>query len=148
MFVNNYHHTLDSKWRLMLPSKFLPSLAAGAVITKGAGAGKRLLIFTKTEFEERTKKILALPMMDREVQQLRRFWFASAVEVTPDAQGRINIDENLRQHIEIDAGDKLALVGSYDYIEVFSENEWAKQQAELSAMMENDGYAVFSKYGI
>ena len=148
MFVNIYQHTLDSKHRIMLPAKYLPALAAGLIVTKGAGAGKSLWIFTKDEFDTRTKKILALPMMNQEVQQLRRFWFANAVEVVPDSQGRIVLDENLRQHIGVNIGDKLALVGSYDYIEVFSETEWKKQQIELNALMEKDGVAVFAKYGV
>ena len=58
------------------------------------------------------------------------------------------LDENLRQHIGVNIGDKLALVGSYDYIEVFSETEWKKQQIELNALMEKDGVAVFAKYGV
>lgn len=148
MFVNTYHHTLDSKCRLMLPSKYVTALADGLIVTKGAGAGKSLWIFTKEEFDTRTKKILALPMMNQEVQHLRRFWFANAVDITPDNQGRIVLDENLRQHIGVGAGAKLALVGSYDYIEVFSEAEWHKQQADLNILMEKDGIAVFAKYGI
>jgi len=39
-------------------------------------------------------------------------------------------------------------VGSYDYIEVFSETEWKKQQIELNALMEKDGVTVFAKYGV
>ena len=148
MFVNTYQHTLDSKYRIMLPAKYLPALAAGLIVTKGVGAGKSLWIFSKDEFDTRTKKILALPIMNQEVQQLRRFWFANAVEVVPDSQGRIVLDENLRQHIGVNIGDKLALVGSYDYIEVFSETEWKKQQIELNALMEKDGVAVFAKYGV
>ena len=148
MFVNIYQHTLDSKHRIMLPAKYLPALAAGLIVTKGVGAGKSLWIFSKDEFDTRTKKILALPIMNQEVQQLRRFWFANAVEVVPDSQGRIVLDENLRQHIGVNIGDKLALVGSYDYIEVFSETEWKKQQIELNALMEKDGVAVFAKYGV
>ena len=148
MFVNTYQHTLDSKYRIMLPAKYLPALAAGLIVTKGVGAGKSLWIFSKDEFDTRTKKILALPIMNQEVQQLRRCWFANAVEVVPDSQGRIVLDENLRQHIGVNIGDKLALVGSYDYIEVFSETEWKKQQIELNALMEKDGVAVFAKYGV
>ena len=148
MFVNIYQHTLDSKHRIMLPAKYLPALAAGLIVTKGVWAGKSLWIFSKDEFDTRTKKILALPIMNQEVQQLRRFWFANAVEVVPDSQGRIVLDENLRQHIGVNIGDKLALVGSYDYIEVFSETEWKKQQIELNALMEKDGVAVFAKYGV
>ena len=148
MFVNIYQHTLDSKHRIMLPAKYLPALAAGLIVTKGVGAGKSLWIFSKDEFDTRTKNILALPIMNQEVQQLRRFWFANAVEVVPDSQGRIVLDENLRQHLGVNIGDKLALVGSYDYIEVFSETEWKKQQIELNALMEKDGVAVFAKYGV
>ncbi len=146
MFVGEYLHTLDGKFRLMLPSKYQSQLAAGMVITKGLGASLR--IFDNTAFEKRSQKIIELPTMDFESQKIRQYWFSNALDAIPDAQGRFVVPEKLRVHIGVQGGDEIAIVGSFDFIELFARAEWEKQAAVVGGVASADNSAMWAKYGI
>jgi len=47
MFIGEYKHTIDSKNRITIPSKFQPQLAEGAVLTRGLD--NCLFLFTMEE---------------------------------------------------------------------------------------------------
>ena len=146
MFVGEYLHTLDGKFRLMLPSKYQAQLASGLFVTKGLG--KSLRIYERETFEKRSQRIIELPTMDIESQALRQFWFSSAQDAVPDSQGRIVISEKLRGSIGIGAGAEVALVGNYDFIELFTREEWAKQTLIVNGVTNAENSAMWAKYGI
>ena len=76
------------------------------VVTKGLE--RQLRIYTKEEFEKRSRKILDYPSLDPEVQRFRNYWFGSAEYITPDQQGRFVLPEALRQFIAATAGGEVA----------------------------------------
>jgi DNA-binding transcriptional regulator/RsmH inhibitor MraZ len=49
----------------------------------------------------------------------RRALAANTIEVTIDAQGRINIDEKLRSYAGVVLGEKVVVAGSFDRIEIW-----------------------------
>jgi MraZ protein len=130
----------------MLPVKYQAALASGMFVTRGLG--KELRIYTKEEFDRRSKKILEYPTLDPQVQQFRHFWFSNAAEITPDQQGRFVLPEPLRSVIAVQAGDEVALVGSYEFVELYNAGDWKKQSAELNAVVAADGAQMFAKFGI
>jgi DNA-binding transcriptional regulator/RsmH inhibitor MraZ len=52
-------------------------------------------------------------------QEQRRALAANTVEVTIDAQGRVNIDEKLRAYAGISLGAKVVVAGSFDRVEIW-----------------------------
>lgn len=116
------------------------------VVTKGLE--RQLRIYTKEEFEKRSRKILDYPSLDPEVQRFRNYWFGSAEYITPDQQGRFVLPEALRQFIAAAAGGEVALVGSYEFVEVYNADEWKKQREALDAAISLDGAKMFAKFGI
>ena len=54
MFLGEFQHTMDSKGRVVIPSKFREELQQGCVITKGQD--NCLQILTKSNWEEEAIK--------------------------------------------------------------------------------------------
>jgi MraZ protein len=148
MFVGDYVHTLDGKNRLIIPAKFQPLLSMGLYIAKSMQRAKTLNIFTKEEFEARSRAINTLPMSDPDANALRRHWFSSASDLIPDSQGRIVLPEKLREYIGVKGGEELALIGLSNYIEVLSAQDWQRDSAELDKRVAESGSAIWAKFNI
>lgn len=125
-FLGQFQHTLDSKGRMMLPSKVRGSLSSGLVITRGAD--RCLLIFTVQSWETLVEKVRQLPLGDRRALRFRRHIFANAAGLVPDTQGRILISPQLRTWAGITAD--VAIVGQDAHLEVWDSKMWDEQQEE------------------
>ena len=105
MFLGEFQHTMDSKGRVVIPSKFRDELQQGCVITKGQD--NCLQILTKSNWEEEAMKMASLPSTDRTSRQLRRALFSGAIDVKIDSAGRVQIPENLRVYSGIDINEEV-----------------------------------------
>lgn len=121
MFLGEYTHTLDSKSRLTIPSKFRNILAAGLVVTRSPNE-QCLLAFPLDEWEKVSAKIDALPKMDRKANRLRRAIFSKAEMLELDKQGRILISQRLREHAHI--ADEVVLAGVNTHFELWTPAAW------------------------
>ncbi len=103
MFRGRYEHTIDSKGRLSIPSRFREVLLGKGderlVITNFIIDSMRSLdVYPLDEwlhFEEEVKK---KPKFDRRMVMFQNFYLASACECDVDKQGRILIPPLLRQY--------------------------------------------------
>jgi MraZ protein len=128
MFVNHYNHTLDSKNRLTIPSRYRELLAAdGAFVMRGFD--RNLMVIPVPIFEKIAARINQMSMTDPSVRALRRFIFTSAAQAEVDGAGRILIPEFLRQAAAIEA--EVVVAGAGDYFEIFSPARWAEEMAKL-----------------
>lgn len=125
-FLGLFLHTLDSKGRLLLPSKLRGPLSSGLVITRGAD--RCLLIFTVQSWEALVERVRQLPLGDRRALRFRRHVFANAAGLVPDAQGRILISPTLRTWAGINS--EVAIVGQDTHLEVWDSKLWDEQQEE------------------
>lgn len=124
MFRGRYEHTIDTKGRTSLPSKFRELLGAAGesrlVIT--TGLDPCLIAYPMPEwlaFEERLAK---LPQMDASVTALRRIYVSGAIECEFDKLGRILIPASLREHANL---EKEALwAGMGRHIELWSKTRF------------------------
>ncbi len=116
MFTGEYRHSVDSKGRLAVPSKFRAQLSGGAVVT--VWLDTCLAIWTKDDFAAFMGRVRNLPIVgDADARAFARWVAASAAEVEFDAQGRFVIPGHLREKAGL--GANVVIAGSWDKAEVW-----------------------------
>ena len=128
VFLGEYKHTMDSKGRVVIPSKFRKELQQGCVVTKGLD--NCLQILTKKNWNQESEKMASLPSTDKTSRQLRRALFSGAVDSSLDSAGRIQIPENLRAYSAISENDDVTVTGSGPVIEIWATKTWKKIQSD------------------
>ena len=89
MLMGEYHHNIDDKGRLIIPSKFRTELGEKLIITRGLD--KCLFIYSESEWEKIVSKLKTLPFTNKDARNFTRFFLSGATECEFDKQGRINI---------------------------------------------------------
>lgn len=120
MFIGEYQHSLDSKGRLIVPSKFRDDLGDVFIITKGLD--NCLFVYPKSEWKILEEKLKLLPLTRKDARAFVRFFFSGATECELDKQGRILIPGNLREHCKIDK--EAVIIGVSNRVEIWSKKEW------------------------
>lgn len=120
MLMGQFQHSLDSKGRLIIPAKFRKTLGTSFVLTKGLDSC--LFVYPKEEWAIIQEKLKALPFTQKEVRAFIRFFFAGAVEIKMDKQGRILIPQQLRDHACI--RKDVLIIGILDRVEIWSKENW------------------------
>ncbi|WIV11249.1 division/cell wall cluster transcriptional repressor MraZ [Proteiniborus sp. MB09-C3] len=120
MFIGEYQHSLDSKGRLIVPSKFRDDLGDIFIITKGLD--NCLFVYPKSEWKILEEKLKLLPLTRKDARAFVRFFFSGATECELDKQGRILIPGNLREHCKIDK--EAVIIGVSNRVEIWSKEEW------------------------
>ena len=115
MLMGKYPHSIDSKNRLIIPSKLKEQL--GSTITIIKDAERCLCVYSAEEWASYTAKINELPKS--KAREIVRFLYANAVEVQPDGQGRILLTPELKAYAKIDRN--AVVVGCGRYAEIWSD---------------------------
>jgi MraZ protein len=131
MFSGMSNHSIDAKGRIVLPAKFREELGETFYLAKGFG-NCCIQAMSAEQFNSICNKILELPADKAMVLQYT--FTATAVEVTPNAQGRIGIPQALREFAGIE-GDAL-VIGMNNRIEIWSKQKFdeymASQQSNIA----------------
>lgn len=117
MFVGVHERQLDPKGRVALPAAFRPRLEPRCYLT--LGADKCVDVLTAEAFERVANEIMDKVRRGEMDRTQQRALAASAVEVTIDAQGRINIDEKLRAYAGLSLDSRVIISGSFDRCEIW-----------------------------
>jgi MraZ protein len=117
MFVGVHERQLDPKGRVALPAAFRPRLEPRCYLA--LGADKCVDILTAEAFEQVASDMMEKVRRGEVDRTQQRALAASAVEVTIDAQGRINIDEKLRTYAGLTLDSKVVISGSFDRCEIW-----------------------------
>ena len=123
MFIGEYNHTIDTKGRLIVPSKFRESLGDEFVVTKGLDGC--LFVYPMEEWAVFTDKLKDLPLTKKDARQFSRFFLAGAALCEVDKQGRILIPAVLRSFAHLEREVVLAGVGSR--IEIWNRQLWEEK---------------------
>lgn len=121
-FVGSYPHSLDSKKRVFIPAKFRDELGEEFYITRKFG--KYLSIYTAEDWQAYVEKIEKLPESDAE--EIQDFILGAAQKCTPDANGRIILEDRLMRHAGIEKN--VVFVGAGRQIRVWSEEAWNERE--------------------
>lgn len=127
MFIGEYHHKIDEKGRLAVPTKFRERLKSGAVVTKGLDGC--LFLYTMEEWEKLAEKIANLPMSQANTRSFARLMLAGAMDVSLDKQGRVILPDYLRQYAAISKG--VVISGLYNRLEIWDEEKWETYKTSM-----------------
>ncbi len=136
MFLGHYTYTLDSKGRLTIPSRFRDELAGAVVITRGLD--RCLALYPMEIWAELAQKVNSLPITSPQGRALRRLFFADAVDVEPDRQGRVLIPERLRAYAHLETSNEAVVVGLDRFMEIWEPGQWESQNDAQAEMMEDN----------
>ena len=133
MFMGEYNHTIDTKGRLIIPSKFREQLGDEFVVTKGLDGC--LFAYDNEEWKTFEQTLKTLPLTSKDARKFVRFFLAGADNAEIDKQGRILLPANLREFAGLEKDIVLAGIGNR--IEV-----WSKERYFGEAVYEDmDGIA-------
>ncbi len=128
VFIGEYQHVLDSKGRVIMPSKFREGLGERFVVTKGLD--HCLFVYPQNEWQEFERKLRTLPLTSKDARAFTRFFFAGATECELDKQGRILIPANLREYAEL--VKELVIIGVASRVEIWSKERWDEYNDEAN----------------
>ena len=118
MFSGTTFQSIDAKGRIVLPARFREQLGETFMISKGFSSCVQVL--SLEEFENLRESINSLPA--KNATALRYHVIATAVEVSPNAQGRISIPQSLREIASLDK--EAAVVGMDNRVEIWNKDKF------------------------
>ena len=119
MLMGEYHHNIDDKGRLTIPSKIRYELGEKFIATRGLDGC--LFIYPENEWKNIITKYKELPNT-RDARNFMRFFLSGASELEFDKQGRINISNPLVKYADL--SKECIIIGVNDHLEVWSKERW------------------------
>ena len=119
MFMGEYHHTIDEKGRLTIPSKIRYELGEKFVVTRGLD--NCLFLYPLEEWKQIILKYKDLTNT-KEARNFMRFFLSGASECSFDKQGRMNISTPLIAYASLDKD--CVIIGVNDHLEIWSKVRW------------------------
>ena len=120
MFIGEYHHTIDEKGRIIIPSKFRDELGGSFVVTRGIE--KCLFVYSMDNWNRICDKLNATPFTKKDARVFNRFFMSGATNVELDKQGRINISAPLISYANLIKD--CVVIGTGDRLEIWSQDDW------------------------
>ena len=99
MFMGEYHHSIDSKGRIIVPSKVRDGLGENFIVTRGLDGC--LFLYPKCEWDKKIEKFKELPDT-KDKRQFMRIFLSGATICEYDKQGRINIPNPLIEFAKLE----------------------------------------------
>lgn len=118
MFMGEYHHNIDDKARIVLPSKFREELGDTFVVTRGLEGC--LFIYSKEEWVNIVSKLKELPFTKKDARAFLRFFLSGAIECQTDKQGRVALPTPLVNYASLKK--ECVVIGVNDRLEIWSKD--------------------------
>lgn len=119
MFMGEFHHSIDEKGRIIIPSKLREGLKDDFIITRGLDGC--LFIYPKCEWDNVINKYKELPNTI-EKRQFMRIFLSGASTCEFDKQGRINVPKSLVLYAKLEKD--CIIIGVDDHLELWSKEIW------------------------
>jgi len=128
VFFGEYSVSFSAPGRIVLPKKLRELLKGNTfIVTKGYDFC--LNGYDKDDWENRSKALLSVSLLEKDNLEKRRFLFASAVYLEIDEQGRFVIPRNLLSYAEIN--DKALIAGVGDHFEIWRPEKWDRYLKDI-----------------
>ena len=120
MLIGEYHHNIDEKGRLIIPSKFRISLGEKFVITRGIE--KCLFVYSMDEWNNLMNELNKLSFTKKNARTFMRMLLSGATECELDKSGRVNLPSVLTNYASINK--ECVIIGVNERLEIWSEDEF------------------------
>ena len=120
MFMGEYHHNIDDKNRLIIPSKFRDVLGERFVVTRGIE--NCLFAYPLDKWESIVFKLEKIPFTKKDARSFVRFFLSGATVAEFDKQGRINVPSSLINYANI--SKECVIIGAGERLEIWSLDKW------------------------
>ena len=141
MFMGEYHHTIDEKGRIIIPSKFREDLGEKFIITRGIE--NCLFVYSLSSWENITNKLESLPFTKKDARQFVRFFLSGATTAEFDKQGRVNITSPLISYANLQKD--CVVIGTGDRLEIWSQEDWNAFFESASSNMSDIAENLFNE---
>ncbi len=125
MFFGEYNYKIDEKGRIPLPPRFRKALKDGVVLSPGVE--RCINVYPLSEWRKLTSSLTGGPVARDKLRKLNRAVFATAFNISLDAQGRIALPVKLRDHAQI--MEDVVVAGVNSYLEIWSDVLWEDEKA-------------------
>lgn len=119
MFMGEYHHSIDAKGRLIIPSKLRYDLGDNFIVTRGLDGC--LFLYPKEQWNNIINKYKNLPDT-KDKRQFLRIFLSGATNCEYDKQGRINIPKPLIDYADLNKD--CIIIGVDEKLEIWSKERW------------------------
>lgn len=126
MLIGEYEHSLDTKGRLIMPSKIREDIGEKFIVTKGLDGC--LFGFSQKEWTNFEEKLKTLPLTNKNARDFVRFFLSGATECDIDKQGRFLIASNLREYAQMEK--EVVIIGVGTRIEIWNKQKWKEYNSE------------------
>ena len=124
MFYGEYNHGIDTKGRLILPSRFREIAKENGIdkffVTRGLD--RCIFMFSDQQWQLEEQKFKNLSFTKQEARHFNRLFFSGAAEVRPDKQGRFIIPQYLKDFASIKKD--AIVIGIANRIEIWQTQAW------------------------
>jgi MraZ protein len=133
IFIGEFHHSLDDKGRLTIPSQWRPEAddAANSFLALPSvegGSKAYVTVYPPKMIAQLEERISQISMGDIEGQRTLAELMSMAHSFSCDKQGRINLNDKLVKHAQIGKG--AVLLGKLSTFSIYSEELYNACQSE------------------
>lgn len=121
MFMGEYHHNIDEKGRIVVPSKVRELLGNDFIVTRGID--NCLFVYKVDEWNNLINNYKNLPNTSN-ARNFMRFFLSGATNCSFDKQGRINIPNLLTEYAHLEK--ECVIIGVNDRLEIWNKELWNK----------------------
>ena len=146
-FVGEFHHSLDDKGRLTIPSQWRPKTDSEEENQFLAlpNLGGYVTVYPPKMIAQLEERISQISLGDIEGQQALTELMSMAHSFSCDKQGRINLNDKLIEHAGIAKGT--VLLGKLSTFSIYSEEVYEAMQSAGPRDAEAQA-AVFKRFGL
>ena len=120
MFMGEFHHNIDEKGRLIIPSKFRDELGKKFIVTRGIE--ECLFVYSLDEWNKMVDDLKSLPFTRKDARTFTRMFLSGATECELDNNGRINIPSPLIKYAVLEK--ECVVIGVNDRLEIWSNQKY------------------------
>ena len=120
MMIGEYHHNIDEKGRLIIPSKFRIDLGEKFIITRGME--KCLFVYPMKDWNNMINELNKLSFTKKDYRTFMRMLLSGATECELDKSGRVNISSPLTNYANLTK--ECVIIGVNDRLEIWSEKDF------------------------
>ena len=140
MLLGEFHHNIDDKGRLVVPTKFREELGSEFIITRGIE--KCLSVYSLEEWEKLVSKLNTLPFTKKVTRTFTRFFYSGATACVFDKSGRMSITSPLVSYAGLDK--ECIIIGVNDHLEIWDSKAFNEFMVDNSDIIEDIAESLFS----